>query len=200
MRKRKSREFLRTIILVISLVGIGLQQNHSRSHSAGEENQINSIDRKFLGLPAGPILCEPSLPVEIKWFVRENPVVGRPASFQVVVESHYDPDLVREIQVAYDLPSNWPRPAALPEKPTRIDKTGRHHLDLVLIVPDEDRYQLRARVILTLRNGERLSTTAVHSVDLGTEDPPARMLGRIENRDGTGIRVYRGVSLGDGND
>jgi hypothetical protein len=100
----------------------------------------------------------------------------------------------------YDLPPKWLRPAALQLDAPVINKSGRTRLEVGLIIPDEARYEIRARVVLTLRNGVRLSQTAVHWVDLGSEDPPAGMIGRIENRDGSGIRIYRGVTVEGGNE
>jgi Flp pilus assembly protein CpaB len=62
-------------------------------------------------------------------------------------------------------------------------------------VPDESRYAIRARLIVHLTNGKTISQTAIRWIDLGAEDPPEGMIGRIVNPDGTAIRVYQGETV-----
>jgi len=189
MRIGKSRIFFITSILLVSLGVSGVRLTPTEGMSSAPNSS------------AAPYLGEPSLPIEIKWITVDKPVVGHPARFQLEVESRLDPDLIpREVRIEYDLPPRLLRPAALQEESVEIKKSGRNRLELGLIIPDEARYEIRARVILTLRNGKRLSQTAVQWVDLGSKDPPPGMIDRIENRDGSGIRVYRGVSVGGGNE
>jgi hypothetical protein len=54
--------------------------------------------------------------------------------------------------------------------------------------------RIRARYVVELKNGSRIAQTAVRWVNLGDEDVPEGMIWRIQNPDGTGVRVYRGVT------
>jgi hypothetical protein len=76
-----------------------------------------------------------------------------------------------------------------------LAKSGRSHLEFGVIVPDESRYSIHARLIVRLTNGKTISQTAVRWIDLGAEDPPEGMIGRIVDPDGAAIRVYQGVTV-----
>jgi hypothetical protein len=75
----------------------------------------------------------------------------------------------------------------------RRDRRGESRM--ALIIPDGARYQIRARIVVELRNGKTISQTAVRWIDLGEEDPPEGMLRRIVDPDGSGIRVYQGTTV-----
>jgi hypothetical protein len=182
------------------MAGLGIHGIRMLHRPAGPGCSTNPKERIVSRPPVEQEIREPSLPLDIELVPLDKPSLGRITRFQLLVESHLDPDLVRDVQIVFDLPPNWQRPAALLEKSGPLEKSGLNRLELGLIVPDESRHEIRARVIVTLRNGRQISNTAVQWVDLGSPDPPAGMIGRIENRDGSGIRVYRGVAVEGGND
>jgi hypothetical protein len=113
----------------------------------------------------------------------------------VRVESRFDPDLVEELRVEYELPAAL-RPS-LPEgaRQRPLLKQGLNLLELAVVVPDERRHLVRARAVVRFTDGRTVSQTAVHWIDLGAEDPPEGMIGRIVDPDGTGIRIYRGITV-----
>ena len=80
-------------------------------------------------------------------------------------------------------------------EPQGLAKSGRSRLEFAVTVPDESRYSIRARLIVRLTNGKTISQTAVRWIDLGAEDPPEGMIGRIVDSDGVGIRVYQGITV-----
>jgi hypothetical protein len=139
--------------------------------------------------------CEPALPIQVKLVPLDSPAVGRTTRFQVVIDSRLDPDFVREIRMEYELPPQVRRPIAFLEKPEVLRKSGHSRLELGLIIPDESCYEIRARVIVILASGRTISQSAVHWVDLGEEDAPEGLIKRLLDKDGTGIRVYRGVRV-----
>jgi hypothetical protein len=147
-----------------------------------------------------PELAEPSIPIEVKWIPLSKPALGGITRYHVEVVSHFDPDLVRHIKLEYYLPPQLRRPASLQQEPVEIRKSGRTRQELGFIIPDEARYEIRARAVLTMRNGRRIAQTAVRWIDLGEPEPTPRMIRRIVTRDGGGIRVYQGVAVGGGNE
>jgi hypothetical protein len=156
-------------------------------------------DRAKVGriIPEGSLEREPSLPIQVELAPLDKPVVGGTTRFQVSVESQLDPDLVREVRLEYDLPHRVRRTATLPDNRYALHKSGHSRLALGLVIPDQARYEIRARLVVALTSGSILSETASYWIDLGEEDPPEGMIGRIVEPDGSGIRVYRGVRVGE---
>ena len=138
--------------------------------------------------------CDPSLPISVELVPENEPRVGLTARFRFEVRSDLDPDLIRDMRVEYETPPRLQIRSDLSREPERLAKSGRSQLRFGVVVPDEARYSIRARVIVTLTNGKTISQTAVHWIDLGAEDPPEGMVGRIVDPDGTGIRVYQGTT------
>ena len=66
-----------------------------------------------------------------------------------------------------------------------------------LVFPREDRYEIRARLVLELADGKTIAQTAVRYVELGAARPPEGMIGRIVDSNGNGVRVYQGVAVRD---
>jgi hypothetical protein len=124
-----------------------------------------------------------------------QPEVGKAARFQVLVDSKIDPDLVEEMRVEYEIPEGVRLAPGTNSSPALLARSGKSRMELAAIVPDQARYPIRARVIVNLRNGKSLSRTAVQWIDLGLEDAPEGMIGRIVDPDGTGIRVYQGRAV-----
>ncbi len=139
--------------------------------------------------------CDPSLPIRIELIPENQPLVGQTARFRLEVDSDLDPDLVLDMRVEYETPPRLQMRADLSNDPQTLAKSGRSRLRLGVIVPDEARYSIRARLIVRLMDGKTISQTAVRWIDLGAEDPPEGMIGRIVDPDGTGIRIYQGTTV-----
>lgn len=147
---------------------------------------------KVRSLPAEATRCDISIPITIRMEPLNQPEVGKAARFQVMVDSKIDPDLVEEMRVEYEMPERVRLAPGSNSSPALLARSGKSRLELAAIVPDQARYSIRARVIVNLRNGKTISQTAVQWIDLGSEDAPEGMIGRIVDPDGTGIRVYEG--------
>jgi len=144
-------------------------------------------------LPAGATRCDLSVPIQIKMVQLDDARAGLPARFQVEIESDLDPDLVRDIWVEYDFPEKVRSVANAASAPQHLNRAGHSRLELGVIVPDQDRYRLRARLFVRLTDGRTISQTAVRWIN-SDKRPPEGMIGRIPRPDGSGIRVYRGVT------
>jgi hypothetical protein len=139
--------------------------------------------------------CDLSLPIRVELVPLSEPRVRQAARFRVEVESDLDPDLVQDARVEYELPDRVRMLDDARREPQGLAKSGPSRLEFAVIVPDESRYSIRARLIVRLTNGRTISQTAVRWIDLGAEDPPEGMIGRIVDPDGVGIRVYQGVTV-----
>jgi hypothetical protein len=146
-------------------------------------------------LPADITQCDISLPITIKMEPLNEAEVGKATRFQVTVDSKIDPDLVENMRVVYELPKGVQLAPGTNAAPSLLARSGKSRLELAAIVPDQARYPIRARVIVNLTNGKTISQTAVQWVDLGSEDAPEGMIGRVVDPDGTGIRVYQGQAV-----
>jgi len=144
--------------------------------------------------PSGSTRCDVSLPMFVEIVPLGEPAVGRATRFEVRAESRIDPDLVRRSWIEYQLPARLRRPADAGRRDL-LGADGRGRTEMDLVFPAEDRYEIRARLVVELTNGKTISHTAVRWVELGPERPPEGMIGRIVNPDGTGVRVYSGVTV-----
>lgn len=159
------------------------------------EAQTGFTVRGNSSLPPDATRCDVSLPITVEMVPLNEPEVGQAAKFQVLVDSKIDPDLVESIRVEYELPDGIRLAPGTSSAPAALARSGKSRLELGAIIPDQARYALRARLIVQLTNGKSISQTAVRWIDLGPEDQPEGMIGRIVNPDGTGIRVYQGQAV-----
>jgi len=146
-------------------------------------------------LPPDATRCDPDIPISIELIPLNQPAVGRSTQFRVRVDSSLDPDRVRDIRLIYDIPERVraTTPAGVSSQVLR--KSGRTETDLAVVLPDQARYPIRARVVVRLADGKVLSQTAVNWAGVASGDAPAGMIGRIVRPDGSGIRVYRGETV-----
>jgi hypothetical protein len=177
----RSKRLAATLVLLAS-VSLGIRAEGQRESA-------------FAQAEAGRTRCDPSLPIRIELIPSSEPHVGQTARFRVEVESDLDPDLVQDMRVQYELPDRVRMFDDSRSEPRTLAKSGRSRLELGVIVPDESRYSIRARLIVRLTNGKTISQTAIRWIDLGAEDPPEGMIGRNVDADGVGIRVYQGTTV-----
>lgn len=144
--------------------------------------------------PAEATQCGLSIPLQISLTLLNELSVGSTASFAVSIESGIDPDLVSKMWVEYEVPERMRRDREYLEN-REIPRTARtNRQQLAVIIPDKGRYQIRARLVVELVDGKTISKTATQWINLGNS-PPEGMVGRIVDPDGTGIRVYQGVTV-----
>jgi hypothetical protein len=183
---------MRWLILVgCSLTALGALPPISMT--AGEGG-FHARPKSDSDLPQGATRCDLSVPIQIKLVQLEEVRAGLPARFQVEIESDLDPDLVRDMRVEYDIPEKVRRVANAASAPQHLSRAGHSRLELGVIIPDQDRYRLRARLFVRLKDGRTISQTAVRWIN-SDKQPPEGMIGRIPLPDGSGIRVYRGVTI-----
>ena len=144
--------------------------------------------------PPGATHCDLSIPIQIELVPVEEPQVGRPAQFQVHIESALDPDLVKNLWVEYDLPQGVRRIPSAAGTRQELRRSGHSRLDLGVIIPDDAPRRIRARLVVQLNDGRTISQTATKWINPDTR-PPEGMTGRIANPDGTAIRIYQGVTV-----
>ena len=177
---RYSRVSLIAVVLVLALA-YGAASRHAPDESEA--------------LPATATRCDASIPIQIELTPLNQPSVGRPTRFRVSVMSSLDPDLVRDLQVIYELPARVRTIPQTRDASRVLQRSGQTDLELGILLPDEARYPVRARLVVHLANGRTISQTAVNWVGVSGEDRPEGMIGRIVDPDGTGIRVYRGETV-----
>jgi len=151
------------------------------------------------GTPAAPIppqasRCDLTIPISVEMLPLNSPSVGESARFQVVVESTLDPDLVRRSWIEYSVRRRGLLPRENVEQREGLGRGREDRFEIGVPVADTSRHEIRARYVVELRDGSRIAQTAVRWIDLGDEDAPDGMIGRIQNADGTGVRVYRGTT------
>jgi hypothetical protein len=154
-----------------------------------------SFPARYADLPPGATRCDPSLPIWIDLSLLNVPAVGESARFEVQAETILDPDLIKNSWVEYEVPSRVRRMASAEGRHSVMNRSGRGRAQMEVVVPDEARYEIRAHLVVELLTGQVLRQTAVRWIDLGEEDPPEGMIGRITRPDGTGIRIYRGATV-----
>jgi hypothetical protein len=168
---------------------MGSLSYHAKAQAPGK------LTSRYSDLPPGATRCDPSLPIWIDLSPMNQPTAGGAARFEVKVESMLDPDLVRNSYVEYEVPPRIRRLASAQGRQAVLNNSGRGRTEMEVVVPDESRYEIRALLVVELVTGQVLKQTAVRWIDLGEEDPPAGMIGRITKPDGTGIRIYSGATV-----
>jgi hypothetical protein len=139
--------------------------------------------------PPGATHCDLSLPIRIDLVPLDKFQVGKATPIEINIESGIDPDLVKHMWVEYEIPPELRNSSQ--NKMEIPQRAHRHRLNMEVRIPDKRRYQIQARLMVQLVNGKTISQTATQFIDLGNT-PPDAMIGRIENPDGTGIRIYQG--------
>lgn len=145
--------------------------------------------------PTAGDAAEPSLPFTVELVPQAAPSAGRITPFVVNVQSNLDPDTVRDIHVEYELPRGVIRPAAASLSPERVLASGLTRLELGVVLPDESTYPIRARVVVRLTNGKTIAQSAVYWANPGKRGGPNEIVNRMSDADGTGIRIYRGMTV-----
>jgi hypothetical protein len=136
--------------------------------------------------------CDPLIPLKVELVSLGEPSPGGLLQFQVDVQSGLDSDQIKSSHVEYEMPPAL-RHSLASERDLPLLQ-GKARARIGVIIPDRQAYEIRARVVLELRNGATISQTAVRWVNAGPDYRPDSMSGRIILPDGTGIRVYRGVT------
>jgi hypothetical protein len=145
--------------------------------------------------PPNATPCDISIPLHISLVPLNASQIGSATRFQVNVESSLDLDLIRSMKVEYEVPEGMPR---MPDFKPDIEiprQSGRRSYELGIVVPDESRYRIRARLVVQLVDGRTISQTATRWINLG-EHVPDDMVGTMQDSDGTEIRIYRGLAGG----
>jgi hypothetical protein len=143
-------------------------------------------------LPDGATRCDLTVPIRVELIPANDPVRGGDARFVVATESTLDPDLIRRTWIEYSVRRRASRGATAADVSQVTLAAGRGRTEIDLPVVDDSPHEVRARFVVELLDGRTIAQTAVRWVDLGEPDPPEGMIGRIENPDGSGVRVYRG--------
>ena len=139
--------------------------------------------------------CDAALPISMSVVPLDKPEAGRSIRLEVTVDSGLDPDLVRSARLEYDLPPGFRHTVAMTERHDVPLRKGLTRRQMGVRVPDESRHEVRARLVIDLAGGRTISQTASCWIDAGAPDPPAGMIGRIQDRDGSAIVVYQGVTV-----
>jgi hypothetical protein len=154
-------------------------------------------DSRIPGLTPYATRCDISLPLQVELTPLNQPEVGKIARFRVDAQVFLDPDLIESSWVEYDLPARVQRSADTSDARGILSRTGRTgRAQLGVIVPNNQRYEIRARLFVRLINGRTLTQTAVRQINLGNV-PPEGMIGRMTDPDGNEIQVYQGVTVRD---
>lgn len=140
--------------------------------------------------------CDVSLPIRVELAPLNEARPGQTTEFRVDVQSSLDPDLVRSSWIEYELPPRLRRTGSLLENREQLGRAATGHSTLSVIVPDGQRYEVRARYVVQLTDGRTIAQTAVRHINLGNQ-PPEGMTERIIDSRGRGILVFRGVAVRD---
>lgn len=143
-------------------------------------------------LPPGATRCDLSVPLSVELIPADVPRAGGRAHFVVTTDSKLDPDLVRASWVEYSVNRRVERPADAAGRRNLTAAQGRTRSEFDVPILDQTPHEVRARYVVQLVDGRTIAQTAIRWVDLGEPDLPEGMIARIEDRDGTGIRIYRG--------
>jgi len=157
------------------------------------QNRIQE-DPRLTGLPPQATRCDLSIPIHIALVPVNEPRAGQVTQFRVDVESFLDPDMVQSSWIEYELPNRVRRSVNALEAREMLGKARTGRAQLGVIIPDARRYEIRARYVVRLINGQTIAQSAVQHVNLG-DFPPEGMVDRIIDPDGNGIRVFSGVTV-----
>jgi hypothetical protein len=138
--------------------------------------------------------CDPLIPLKVELVPLAEPSPGGLLQLQVDVQSGLDPDQIKSSHVEYEMPPALRRSLAYAGERDLPLRQGNARARIGVTIPDRQAYEIRARVVVELRNGATVSQTAVRWVNAGPEYRPDRMSGRMVLPDGAGIRVYQGVT------
>jgi hypothetical protein len=140
----------------------------------------------------GRTRCDSLIPLKIEMIPVSEAVPGGTAQFQVDVQSGIDPDEVKSTHIEYEVPESLRRTLALSQNRDLPLRQGRAKTRFEIRIPDRRAYEIRARVVVELRNGGTVSQTAVRWLNVGPDYRPDGMIGRVVLPDGAGIRIYQG--------
>lgn len=138
--------------------------------------------------------CDSLIPLSVDLVPLTDPKPGGVLQLQVEVQSGLDPDEVRSTRIEYQVPQPLRRSLAAAQDRDIPLRQGRGRTRLSVTIPDREAYEIRARVVVELRNGRTVAQTAVRWVNAGPDYRPQGMIGRVVLPDGAGIRVYQGVT------
>jgi hypothetical protein len=146
------------------------------------------------GLPAGATRCDLSLPLQIDLIPIETVPPGQTTRFQVDVQSGLDPDRISNMWVEYEYPGQAGKAPEMAADRREVRRSGHTRLEFGLVIPGTESYRIRARVMVLLNDGHLISQTATRWINADAR-APEDMIGRIMNPDGSGIRVYQGLTV-----
>jgi hypothetical protein len=169
----------------VLLVSVAVFSSHGQSQ----------LGKSAAAIPAGATRCDLSIPISIGMLPLNSPSAGESARFQVVVESTLDPDVVKRSWIEYSVRRRGMLPRESVEQREGLGRGREDRFEIGVPIADTTRHEIRARYVVELKSGNRIAQTAVRWVDLGDEDAADGLIGRIENPDGTGVRVYRGTTV-----
>ncbi len=138
--------------------------------------------------------CDSLIPLRVDLVPLTEPKPGSVLRLQVEVQSGLDPDQVRSARIEYRVPEPLRRSLAAAQDHDVLLRQGRGRAQLEVTIPDREAYEIRARLVVELRNGRTVAQTAVRWINAGPDYRPQGMIGRVTLPDGAGIRVYRGVT------
>ncbi len=159
----------------------------------GVPNPHDGAPPRAVATPFEATRCDLTIPIRIALVPLNQPRVGQPALFRVEADSSIDPDLVVNSWVEYELPPRIQRSARAAGTRELLGRSRSGRAQLDVIVPDVQRYEIRARYVVQLTNGRTIGQTAVRHINIGNI-PPEGMVGRLVDSDGNGIRVFRGAT------
>jgi hypothetical protein len=138
--------------------------------------------------------CDPLIPLRVDLFPTTEPTPGGILQLGVEVWSGLDPDEIRSAHVEYKVPPRLARSLAASQDRDLPLRRGRASRQFSVAVPDRNAYEIRARVVVELRNGGTIAQTAVRWINAGPDYRPPGMTARVVLPDGSGVRVYQGVT------
>ncbi len=176
-------------ILAVAIVGaVSSFWVGARAQAVPEQDTIRA------SRPVQATRCDLSVPLQVSLTTLSELRPGSTARFSVAFTSGVDPDLVKRMWIEYEVPERLKsgRSSFQNSEIPRTIRSSRQELELP--VPDRGRYEVRARLVVELTNGRKISKTATQWIN-PENVPPEGVTGRIVGPDGTGIQVYRGVTV-----
>jgi hypothetical protein len=183
MSEKRCRDANILLAFAFAMIAVGM-------HAEAQEIQNPSL--RSISRPPNATSCDISIPVHVSLVPLNASQVGSETRFRVDVESSLDPDLVRSMRVEYEVPERMLRTPDFNSSVEVPQQTERGSYELGVVVPDESRYRIRARLVVRLVDGRTISQTATRWINLG-EHVPDDMVGTMETPDGAGILIYRGL-------
>lgn len=178
-----SRGRVAIILLAYTMISLGTRVEAQKIQNPSPRSDLR---------PPNATLCDLSIPVHISLVPLNAPQVGSAAHFRIDVESSLDPDLVRSMKVEYEVPERMRRTPDFMSTMDIPQRTEQGSYELGIVVPDQSRYRIRARLVVLLVDGRTISQTATRWINLGAHVPDD-MVGTMEAPDGISVRIYRGL-------